>query len=69
MDREKLKIGQKVRIVPNHTNEDLPAPKKSIGYIRELHNNLVAGISRKPTGSKNCIYGIFYDIIHPITSC
>ncbi len=69
MEREKLKIGQKIRIVPNHTNKDLPAPKESMGYVRELHNNLVAGISRRPTGSKNNIYGILYSIIHPVTSC
>ncbi len=50
MERKYLKIGQKVRIVPNHTNKDLPAPKESTGYVRELHNNLVAGISRRPTG-------------------
>ncbi len=66
MEREKLQIGQKIKIVPNHTNKDLPAPKESIGYVRELHNPLVAGISLRPTGDENCIYGIFYSVIQPI---
>jgi hypothetical protein len=69
MERTALTIGQKVRIIPEHTNKDLPAPKESIGYVRELHNKKVAGISRQPSGNEDCIYGIFYSIIHPLTVC
>ena len=65
MNREDLKIGMKVKVVPIQNNKYLPAPKETEMFVRELYNPLVAGLSRKKTGKKH-IYGILYEVIHPI---
>lgn len=65
MTRKELRIGQRVWITPIHTNRKKKAPKKTLMYVRELHNETTAGLSRKKTG-KTGIYGILYEIIHPM---
>lgn len=65
MTRKELRVGQRVWVIPRHTNKDKEAPKKTLMYVRELHNKMVAGLSRKKTG-KTGIYGILYEIIHPM---
>lgn len=69
MKRTKMKIGQRVRVVPKHTyNKDgsIKHHPEKVMYVRELHNKLVAGLSYKPTGKKH-IYGILYEVIEPLS--
>lgn len=65
MNKLDLVIGMKVKVVPIHSNKALPAPKETQMYVRELHNPLVAGLSRKKTGKRH-IYGILYELIQPV---
>jgi hypothetical protein len=65
MERANLTIGQKVLVIPRHTNKDLPAPKQSVMYVQELKEGLFAGLSHRPKEKKH-VYGIYYDIIHTI---
>jgi len=64
MNRSELKIGQRVRVVPHHTNKSKPEPDEKFMYVRELHNKLTAGLSHTPD-SKH-IYGVLYDVIYPL---
>ena len=64
MKRSELKLGQRVRVVPRHTNMDKPAPDETFMYVRELHNKLTAGLSRTPDSEH--IYGVLYDVIYPL---
>ena len=59
-----LKIGQKVRVVPEWTNKDKPKPKEKRMYVRELKKGNCAGLSH--TKDSEHIYGILYSIIKPI---
>lgn len=65
MKRKDLTIGQKVLVIPEHTNKDLPAPKSKEMYVQELKKGLFAGLSHRPN-EKQHIYGILYEVIHPI---
>lgn len=64
MNREDLKIGMEVMVIPIQYNKDLPSPKGVKMFVRELYNPLTAGLSRKKTGKKHII-GILYSVIHP----
>jgi len=65
MQRENLKIGQQVLVTPLHYNKDLPAPKSTKMYVRELKEGNCAGLSHRKN-EKRHIYGILYEIIHPL---
>ena len=69
MKRSQLKIGQKVLVIPPHTNKDEPAPKPVQMYVQELNKGLLAGLSYRKHmkgGIKaKHIYGILYSVIHP----
>ncbi len=65
MERKELTIGQKVLVIPPHTNKDLPAPKSKEMYVQELYNPKTAGLSHRPNEKKH-VYGILYEVIHPI---
>jgi len=66
MERANLTIGQKVLVIPPHTNKDLPAPKSKEMYVQELYNPKCAGLSHRPKEKKH-VYGILYSVIHPIS--
>lgn len=64
MNREDLKTGMEVMVIPIQYNKDLPSPEGVKMFVRELNNPLTAGLSIKKTGKKH-ILGILYSVIHP----
>ena len=65
MKRENLTIGQKVLVIPPHTNKDVPAPKSKYMYVQELKEGTCAGLSHR-INEKRHIYGILYEVINVI---
>jgi len=66
--RSELVIGQRVRVVPDWMNKDLPKPKSGVMYVRELHNPNCAGLSYTMDTPPEKSYGILYHIIKPTLS-
>lgn len=69
MERSKMKIGMRVRVVPVHTyNEDGSTKRypEHTMWVRELHNKKVAGLSHRKNSKS--IYGILYEVIHQLAS-
>ena len=67
MNRTKMQIGTKVKVVPKHTyNTDgsIRHHAEKIMWVRELHNPSFAGLSYRKNG-KN-LYGIMYEVIQPL---
>jgi len=76
MNRNKMHIGQKVRIPAKdiitwkgddfHLKKKVHHQKEKILFVRELHDDKMAGLSYTMESLAKNSMGIFYEVIEPI---